>query len=112
MGDKGARQSLASSQQAKRLVDAFAPLGLVTSKKMFGGNGLFLDSVMFALVDSSGVAYLRADESTAALFEEQGGQRHGRMPYWQVPQGILDDEIELLLWGGRAAQTAKTAKQK
>lgn len=73
---------------------------------------MFLDSVMFALVDSSGVAYLRADESTAALFEAQGGQRHGRMPYWQVSQTILDDEIELIAWGRRAAQSAQAAKQK
>jgi DNA transformation protein len=76
---------------AERLLDELTPLGDVTTKKMFGGYGVFEDAVMFALVDSSGGAFLRADETTAARFEEAGSEAHGRMPYWRIPHAVLDD---------------------
>ena len=66
---------------------------------------------MFALIDSGGAAFLRADETTAPSYQAEGSERHGRMPYWAVPQAVLDDEDALLAWAGRALELARSAKR-
>ncbi|MCH9816103.1 MAG: TfoX/Sxy family protein [Actinomycetia bacterium] len=111
MGEAGARATGASQQPAEHLTVVFTPLGDVTTKKMFGGHGIFVDSIMFALVDSAGTAFLRSDPASAEEFEQRGGRKHARMPYWQVPEDVLDDEDELLRWGTRAADAARSAKK-
>ena len=112
MGDKGARQSEAGAAMADRLLDELAPLGAVTAKKMFGGYGLFDDGVMFAIVDSTGHPYLRADETTAPVFVDSGSEKHGRMPYWRIPSEVLADPDQLLAWAGEARSVAVAAKKK
>ncbi len=112
MGEKGAKQSAAGADMAARLLDELAPLGDVTTKKMFGGYGMFEDGVMFAIVDSAGDAFLRADDATSRAFEKQGSPRHSRMPYWQVPSPILNDSTALLEWSTPARDVAKAAKKK
>ncbi len=42
---------------------------------------------MFAIVDSEGRLYLRADTTTAQAFDDAGSTQHARMPYWEVPAG-------------------------
>jgi DNA transformation protein len=108
MGTSGERQSSAGEDRAARLVEALAPLGHVTSKKMFGGHGIFVDSVMFALIDSSGTAHLRADDTTEPGYVQRGSSRHSRMPYWQIPTEILESDEDLLEWGSEAAAIAKS----
>ena len=61
MGEKGARQSDQAAETAQGLVDDLLSLGEVTSKKMFGGFGIFESGLMFALVDSEGSAVSRVD---------------------------------------------------
>ncbi|MFC6287832.1 TfoX/Sxy family protein [Nocardioides sp. GCM10027113] len=110
MGEKGARQSAEGAERAAMLVESLEPLGPVTSRTMFGGHGIFLDGTMFALVDTRGAAYLRADDATAPDFEAAGSERHGRMPYWRIPDAVLQDPDQLLAWGGRAGEVARAAK--
>ena len=81
MGEKGSRQTPAAADTAEVLVDVLAPLGHVTSRKMFGGFGVFCEDIMFALIDPSGATFLRADATTAQNFETAGSSKHARMPY-------------------------------
>jgi DNA transformation protein len=111
MGENGARQSTAGAAMAERLIDDLAPLGDVTTKKMFGGYGVFEDAVMFALVDSTGGAFLRADDATSEKFVAAGSEAHGRMPYWRIPQTVLDDSTSLLEWAMTARDVARAAKK-
>ncbi len=112
MGEKGARQRAAGTEMAEWLLDELAPLGDVTTKKMFGGYGVFVDGVMFALVDSAGRAFLRADDATSSEFAEAGSEAHGRMPYWRIPQAVLDDSTSLTKWATTARDVARAAKKK
>lgn len=112
MGEKGAKQSAAGADMAERLVDELVPLGDVTARKMFGGFGLFEDGVMFVLIDSAGTAHLRADDTTSGEFAAAGAESHGRMPYWQIPQPVLDDPEQLLEWAQTARDVARAAKKK
>ena len=78
---------------------------------MFGGYGVFESGVMFVLVDSAGVAHLRADDSTRARFEAVRAAKHGKMPYWSIPEPILGDHDQLLVWAGEALEVARAAKK-
>jgi DNA transformation protein len=111
MGEKGARLTGDATEAAERLVDALGSLGDLTSKKMFGGYGIFGDGVMFALVDSSGVPHLRTDESTTTQFEDTGSAKHSRMPYWSIPEAIYGDEDNLIAWATEALKVAQAAKK-
>ncbi len=111
MGDKGARQSSAGAETAERLVHDLAPLGSVTSKKMFGGYGVFDEGIMFALVDSDGAAFLRADDSTAASFDQAGSAAHGRMPYRRIPDAVIAEPATLLDWARKARDVAVAARK-
>lgn len=110
MGTKGARGKTAGIEAAAALEDTLAPLG-VTSRAMFGGHGLFKDDVMFAIVDSEGRLYLRADGTTAAAFEAAGSTQHARMPYWEVPEPIREDDEQLREWAATAADVAARGRR-
>ncbi len=95
---------------AEILTEEFTPLGEVTSKSMFGGVGLFVDRVMFTIVDKTGSVFLRSDASTDEAFEAAGSRKHG-MPYWLVPESVIADPDQLLIWAWRAADGAKANKK-
>ncbi len=71
---------------------------------MFGGYGIFRDGKMFGIVDSSGAWYLKADEATSRRYESAGSEKHGRMPYWSVPEEVAADEPKLQEWARDAIQ--------
>ena len=111
MGTKGSRSKAAGVDAASKLVTTLEPLGGVTSRAMFGGHGIFSEDVMFAIVDSEGRIYLRADATTAMAFEAAGSTQHARMPYWEVPDPILDDTERLREWASTAAQVAVASRR-
>ncbi|MDE2585460.1 MAG: TfoX/Sxy family protein, partial [Betaproteobacteria bacterium] len=49
------------------LLESLAPLGRVVAKRMFGGTGLFLDGLMFAIVIDDQL-WLKADDRNRAEF--------------------------------------------
>ncbi len=108
MGEQGSKRTGEAKASAGELVAALQPLGDVTSKGMFGGYGVFIDGRMFAIVDSGGDWYLKADHSTAHRFEAAGSAKHGRMPYWSVPADVAADDALLLEWAGEAAAVARS----
>ncbi len=107
MGEKGARRSDAGTAMAATLVDDLSPLGDVTQRAMFGGHGIFADGVMFGLVDSEGTAFLRADDDSPS----DGSVRHGRMPYWSVPDELLDAPDRLRELAERSLASARGARR-
>ena len=106
MGQKDARLTGTAAEVAEVLVEELTPLGHVTSKKMFGGVGIFGDNKMFLIVDSQGTVFLKANESTSDEFERGGGEKHGRMPYWSVPVVVLADPETFAAWARRARDLA------
>lgn len=74
MGQKHTNEAQLS---AELLVEKLSSIGELTSKKMFGGHGIFHDSKMFGIVDSKGQAYLKSNTVTAAKLMELGSIQHG-----------------------------------
>jgi DNA transformation protein len=110
MGTKGARSRTAGVEAAAALEEQLAPLG-VEARAMFGGHGLFREAVMFAIVDSEGRLYLRADAGTAQAFEAAGSTQHARMPYWEVPEPVREDPVQLREWVRVAAEAAVRSRR-
>jgi len=103
-----------------KLLDRFivwlVPLGPVEARAMFGGWGMFLDGVMFALMADDAI-YLRADDDSRGDFEALGltpfrpwPEKPMTMPYYPLPEGMLDDVDKLRDWSGRAIAAARRAK--
>ncbi|MCB8820648.1 TfoX/Sxy family protein [Microvirga rosea] len=106
--------------------DVFQALGPIRIRRMFGGQGIYRDEVMFAL-EVRGELYLKADAETLPVFEELSSRpfsyqtRNGRttvMSYWLMPEGALEDEAEarrlgiLALDAARRARTAKPSRRR
>ena len=107
----------ARRQAAKRAELLLGALGPVVARPMFGGHGVFLDGLMFALVAQSGL-YFKADDDARAFFAAAGGapflyNRQGReiaLSYWAPPKTLEDDAETLLAWGTRALAAARRVK--
>ena len=99
------------------LLQAFGP---VRAKKMFGGYGVFLDDLVFAIV-ADDVLYFKADADNAHQFDALdlppfAYLRNGkevRMSYRQAPEAALDDSAEMQRWAesGRAAALRAARKK-
>jgi len=85
----------------------------VRARRMFGGHGIFLGDIMFALI-ADDVLYLKADEQTRATFEDAGaepfrytrGGKQRHMSYYTAPDGALEDAEALAPWAEHAIGAA------
>ncbi len=107
MGKKGDKLTAASAEAAKQLTQAVADLGDIHVRKMFGGHGVFEAGTMFALIDSAGGIFFKVDESIQAKYEQAGASKHGRMPYYAVPDSVLQNEETLQEWALASIQISK-----
>ena len=100
------------------LKELFSELGPVQARKMFGGYGIYLDGVMFGLIDDD-TLYLKTDETTVQDFEARGlmpfeynkGGKIIKMSYYLAPDEVLEDPDDAIVWGKRAYEVALRAKQ-
>ena len=95
------------SEFVARILRLLVPLGAARARPMFGGHGLFMDDVMFALITRQEVLHFRADDQTRGAYEAQGLGRHGRMPYFEVPRAAFDDADEFMRWAQDALAAAR-----
>ena len=107
MGTKGNKLSSETGKAAEEFVARIAPLGDISSKKMFGGYGIFESGKMFALVNSNGQVFLKVDDTNRGRFEEAGSGSHGKMPYFQIPNFVMLDEKSLFEWTREAIKLSK-----
>jgi DNA transformation protein len=85
------------------VIDQLAGWGEVSARRMFGGAGLYCDSVMFGLI-ADDVAYLKVDDSNREDFVKAGSSAFNPYPekdksvvmsYYEIPADVLED-AELL----------------
>ena len=106
MGRKGDRQSSTGARSCEDFVPRLATLGAVSSKKMFGGYGLFQAGKMFGLITSDGELFLKVSDANRARFRRARSPQHGKMPYFRVPKSVLADNGRLLEWASSAVEVA------
>jgi DNA transformation protein len=111
MGKKGAKLTADAEVVAEALVEALASVGEVSSRKMFGGLGIFESGTMFGIVNSAGQIYLRTGDENIDLFTNAGSHKHGKMPYHSVPDAVLKDESALILYAESSIAVSRRAKK-
>jgi DNA transformation protein len=103
------------------LKDQLAPLGHVTSRRMFSGAGIYCDGVIFALVLRGDTLYFKVDVGNRAAYEAEGlepfsYEAKGRTvqvgAYWHVPERLFDDPDEMLAWARAALAAGQRAAHK
>jgi DNA transformation protein len=100
------------------VVDLMQSIGPVRAKRMFGGHGLFLDDLMFALI-ADGELYFKADDKTSNDFNERGLEpftyhKQGKpfqLSYYQAPEETLEEADAMRQWATRSFEVALRAKR-
>ena len=101
------------------VLELMEPLGPVVARSMFGGWGLSLDGLTFALIAGEEL-YLKTDDRNRPAYEALGlpafapyeDQPERRMNYHMPPAAALEDADSLMSWVGPAYEVALRAPRK
>jgi len=99
----------ASVEFCEYVLDLLNPIYAVRERKMFGGLGIFIEEGMFALITSEDVLYFKVDESNRVDYEEAGMAQFGNMPYYQVPDEVMESPDQMRLWMEKSMDVARRA---
>ncbi|MEL7151071.1 MAG: TfoX/Sxy family protein [Pseudomonadota bacterium] len=101
-----------SEEQIAHALELLDGVGPMTTRKMFGGLGIYADGKIFAVLMSDGVLKLKGAGAMAHTFDTEGWERwtyqrdgsdtQTAMPYWTVPDALLDDPETASDWARRA----------
>ncbi|MBV1790180.1 TfoX/Sxy family protein [Marinobacterium sp. D7] len=100
------------------VVELMQCIGPVTSRRMFGGHGLFLDGLMFAIIIDKEL-YLKADDQTRQAFIDLGlgpftYLRQGKpcsLSYYQAPEELLESVEQMRDWANQAYAVALRSRR-
>ena len=101
------------------VMELFGPFGTVSARRMFGGHGVYLDGLMFAIL-SGNTLYLKADEMNRIEFEQAGCEmfgyaRKGRramLGFYGAPEDAMESPELMLPWARSAYAAALRANAK
>ncbi|MEQ8282540.1 MAG: TfoX/Sxy family protein [Parvibaculum sp.] len=110
---------MAVSPEYKEFVaEQLEPLGSVRIRNMFGGAGVYLDDLMFGLiagetlffkVDDRNRADYVAEGSGPFIYEPPSGKTIA-MSYYELPERLYDEPVELIDWARKALDAALATK--
>jgi DNA transformation protein and related proteins len=111
---------VASDSFAEFLRDQLAPLGRITTRRMFGKTGVFLDGVMIGMVTEN-TLYFRVDDQNQATFKEAEAfpklnyEKQGQtidLSFWRVPERLFEEPDEFVVWAKAALGAARRVAAK
>ena len=99
---------------AEGLKALFEPVGAVAVKRMFGGHGIYVDGLCFA-IQSRGEVYLKTDALSEKVYADAGSApfvfvARGKpmaTSYWRLVASAYDDSDELKRWSALAIEAAR-----
>ena len=105
------------SEFVSYLHEVFSGFGPITTRKMFGGYGIYHEGLMFGLVADDSL-YLKAGQETKQefidkdlpAFEYDKGNKKVQMSFYLAPEDIYDNPEEAIYWARLAYQAAFSAK--
>lgn len=92
-------------------LELFDGLGPLTTRKMMGGLCLYAEGTIFAMVHSDGAILLKGAGGFDRELNTAGWRRWtytrkdgaaSSMPYWYLPEDLLDDPELACTWARRA----------
>ena len=101
------------------LLECLQSTGSIRAKSMFGGFGLYMDDLMFALVADDALYFKTSDNNRDDYIElnlkpfcyERGGKKI-TMSYHEAPAEVFDDSEMMSLWANKAIESAITVRKK
>ncbi len=95
------------------VMELLGPFGTAGARRMFGGHGIYLDGLMFALV-SGDALFLKADEMSRIEFEQAGCEifsyaRKGKratIGFYRAPEDAMESPELMLPWARSAYAAA------
>lgn len=106
---------VASHSFAEFLREQLAPLGHITTRRMFGKTGVFCDGVMLGMV-ADNMLYFRVDEHNREEFREAAAvpplnyEKQGStidLAFWRAPERLFDEPEQLVAWARMALAAAR-----
>jgi DNA transformation protein len=102
-----------SNEYVSYVLEQLEGAGAVRARRMFGGVGLYLDALFFALI-ADDVLYFKVDDSNRSDYEEAGmgpfrpfADKPTVMQYYEVPPEVLENRESLREWAGKALRVAE-----
>jgi len=90
----------------------------VSSRRMFGGVGLYSGETFFAVIDND-TLFFKVDDSTRPKYVKRRMPPFRPMPdmppmigYYQVPPGVLEDTDAMTEWGKEAVEVGRTKRKR
>lgn len=107
-----------NSEYVNFVLELLRGLGAVSARRMFGGYGLYLHGLMFAIIVHD-VLYFKVNVDTRADFTSKGlpaftYQKQGKIQqinYYQCPDDALEDEELMQMWASKAYGVAIKARK-
>jgi DNA transformation protein len=95
------------------VLEQLSGLERVTSRRMFGGIGLYCDGLFFGII-AGDTLYFKVDETNRADYQARGmgqfrpylNRPHVSMTYYAVPADALEDPEECVAWARRSVAVA------
>ena len=97
------------------IIDQLAALPALSTRRMFGGLGIYSDALFFALIDDD-VLFFKVDDSNRDDYVSRGMKAFMPFPgqpslgYFQVPPDVIEEAEELARWARRSVEVAKNKK--
>jgi DNA transformation protein len=107
------------AQYLAYVLEQLAGLERVSTRRMFGGVGLYCGEFFFGLIDDD-TLFFKTGESNSAEYQARKMPRFmppanrplGPMGYHQVPADIIEDGEALVAWARKAVAVALAARAK
>ncbi|MCW5936410.1 MAG: TfoX/Sxy family protein [Fimbriimonadaceae bacterium] len=106
-----------TEKEVRRLLEPLEAIREITSRKMFGGVGVYCQGTFFAVVDDDHL-YFKSNDDTAPLYDAYDspqwvivGEKPAPMPYREVPAEVLADPEKLGQYIDAAVALAKSKKK-
>ena len=97
----------------ERVQGLLSPIDGLEYRDMFGGFGVYQDADMFGMISRSpSTLSFKVGDLNREDFISAGCPRFGLMPYYQVPERVLDDSGTMQEWAALAVEVGHLSKIK
>lgn len=96
------------------IVEQLAAVRALSTRRMFGGIGLYSDEFFFALIDDD-VLFFKVDDINREDYVSRGMKPFVPIPnkpslgYFAVPAEVIEEADELTRWARRSVEVAQRA---
>lgn len=101
------------------IIDLLSQHGNISARRMFGGYGLYLNKIIFAIIIDDEL-YFKADSDLTLEYAQAGSypftyQKNNKtvaLSYWYVPAEIIENENLLKGWFNKSLGVVTSLKKK